>query len=86
MSFTFVFKNGGRWDTQVVARLIDENESHRLKDLHSKYISHEKEQAFVEYFKNFKNKENPLGRVYLERLEDDVRKWASDRLEKKSWK
>jgi hypothetical protein len=73
MSFTFVFKNDGWWDTQVVARLIDENESHRLKDLYSKYIAHEKEQAFAEYFKNFKNKENPLSRVYLERLEDAVR-------------
>ena len=52
------------WDTQIAAFLIDENESHRLKDLHSKYISHVKEQMFQEYFKNIKYKLVPIDLAY----------------------
>ena len=39
------------WETQVGATLLDENESHKLKDLHSKYISHREEKSFADYLK-----------------------------------
>ena len=52
------------WDTQTAACLIDENESHRLKDLHSKYISHVKEQTFADYFKNIKYQLVPVELAY----------------------
>lgn len=40
------------WDTQEAASLLNENESHRLKDLHPKYISHREEKTFSDYFGN----------------------------------
>lgn len=38
------------WDTQSASFLLNENESHKLKDQHSKYISHKKEYSFGDLF------------------------------------
>lgn len=53
------------WDTLSAAQLLDENESHRLKDLHSKYVSHEVEKTFGDYFKGIKYQEVPVQYAYL---------------------
>ena len=52
------------WDTQVAGCLIDENESHGLKDQHSKYISHVEEKTFSGYFKNIKYQQVPIELAY----------------------
>lgn len=38
------------WDTQEGAFLLGEEESHRLKDWHGKYISHRKEKDYQDYY------------------------------------
>ena len=63
------------WDTQVAATLINENESHRLKDLHSKYISHEEEQTFAEYFKHINYRLVPLELAYPYAANDAIDTW-----------
>lgn len=63
------------WDTQSAACLIDENESHKLKDLHSKYISHTKEQTFAEYFKNIKYQLVPVELAYMYASNDAIDTW-----------
>ena len=52
------------WDTQEAAFLLDEESSHRLKDLHSTLISHVKEQMFNEYYKNIKYQLVPVELAY----------------------
>lgn len=52
------------WDTQEAAFLLDEESSHRLKDLHSTLISHVKEQMFNEYYKNIKYQLVPIELAY----------------------
>lgn len=39
------------WETQVGATLLNENEVHKLKPLHEKYISHKEEKSFADYLK-----------------------------------
>lgn len=63
------------WDTQVAACLIDENGSHKLKDLHSELISHEKEQTFAEYFKNIKYQLVPIELAYPYAANDAIDTW-----------
>lgn len=43
------------WDTQVAANLIDENESHALKDLHLKYCPEEGEEESIKFEHLFKD-------------------------------
>ena len=63
------------WDTQSAACIIDENESHKLKDLHSKYISHVSEQTFAEYFKNIKYQLVPIELAYMYAANDAIDTW-----------
>jgi DNA polymerase-1 len=63
------------WDTQIASCLIDENESHRLKDLHSKYVSKVKEQTFAEYFKNIKFQLVPVELAYPYAANDAIDTW-----------
>ena len=63
------------WDTQSAACLIDENESHKLKDLHSKYISHTEEKMFSEYFKNIKYQLVPVELAYMYAANDAIDTW-----------
>lgn len=63
------------WDTQVAGFLIDENESHGLKDLHSKYISHVVEKTFSGYFKNIKYQQVPVELAYPYAANDAIDTW-----------
>ena len=63
------------WDTQIAAFLIDENVSHKLKDLHSTLISHEKEQLFSDYFKNIKYQLVPIELAYPYAANDALDTW-----------
>ena len=40
------------WDTLIGGIILNENESHVLKDMHSKYISGEIEKTFKDFFGN----------------------------------
>jgi len=60
------------WDTQIASTLLDENESHRLKDLHSKYVSGEEEKSFSDLFGNTTFTDIPIEYAYLYAVHDAV--------------
>lgn len=40
------------WETMIMATLLNENEEHKLKKLHGKYVSHEDELSFGDLYDN----------------------------------
>ena len=60
------------WDTQIGATLLDENEPHRLKYLHSKYISGEEEKNFSDLFGAITFTDIPIEYAYLYAAHDAV--------------
>lgn len=60
------------WDTQLGAALIDENENHKLKYLHGKYISHTKEKSFKDYFDDVRFTNIPIEYAYLYAANDAI--------------
>ena len=57
-------------------RQSDEQEAH-IQELRQRL--HLAEKVCFEANGYLKNKDNPLGRIYFERLEDAVKKWDDDR-------
>jgi DNA polymerase I-like protein with 3'-5' exonuclease and polymerase domains len=60
------------WETQVGATLLNENEEHRLKPLHEKYISHKKEKTFAELFGQIKFNLIPIDLAYIYGAHDAI--------------
>ena len=60
------------WDILAGGFLLNENESHKLKDLHSKYISHKEEKTFKDYFGNITFNLIPIEFAYLYAVNDAV--------------
>lgn len=60
------------WETQVAATLLNENESHALKYLHGKYISHTVEKTFDEFFGKNTITDIPIEYAYLYAAHDAV--------------
>lgn len=60
------------WDALPASQIIEENESHKLKDLHGKYISHTKEKTFDELFGKLPFKYVPIEYAYLYGAHDAI--------------
>ena len=60
------------WDTQTAACILNENEVHKLKILHSKYISNVEELSFSDYFKGIPYKNVPIEYAYLYAANDAI--------------
>lgn len=61
------------WDTLIAGQLLNENEAHGLKVLHSKYISHTNEKTFSDLFgKNLPFKYVPIEYAYLYGAHDAI--------------
>ena len=60
------------WDTLVGGTILNENELHGLKYLHSKYISHEDEKTFKDFFGNIIFTDIPIEYAYLYATHDAV--------------
>ena len=60
------------WDTQIGATLLDENEIHKLKYLHEKYISHKEEKTFADLFNGIDFPMVPIMYAYLYGAHDAI--------------
>lgn len=60
------------WDTQIGAILLNENEPHKLKYLHGKYISKTEEKSFSDYFGKTSFADIPIEYAYLYAAHDAV--------------
>lgn len=60
------------WDTQVGGVLLNENEGHRLKELHEKYISHKTEKSFKELFGKIVFSNVPISYAYIYGAHDAI--------------
>lgn len=60
------------WDTQVGATLLNENEIHKLKPLHEKYISHKEEKTFADLFDGIDFPMVPIKYAYLYGAHDAI--------------
>lgn len=60
------------WDTLAASQILNENEPHGLKVMHSKYISHRVEKTFSEFFGSLKFKYVPIEYAYLYGANDAI--------------
>lgn len=65
------------WDTQLAASCLNENESHRLKDLHLKYCNSEDDESFTydKLFDGIPFTHIPITTGYLYAAGDGVKTW-----------
>lgn len=73
---TILFTYGVRlkcwWDTQIAGYILNENESHKLKDLHGKYISKQDEATFGELFNKIGFQYVPIEVGYMYAAHDAI--------------
>lgn len=60
------------WETQFAACLLNENEEHKLKGLHEKYISHKAEKSFGDLFGKIKFCYVPIDLAYIYGAHDAI--------------
>lgn len=65
------------WDTQLAASCLNENESHRLKDLHLKYCNSQDKESFTydKLFEGISFTHIPITTAYLYAAGDAVKTW-----------
>lgn len=73
---TILFTYGVRlkcwWDTQIAGYILNENESHRLKDLHGKYVSKQDEATFGDLFNKIGFQYVPIEVGYMYAAHDAI--------------
>lgn len=73
---TILFTYGVRlkcwWDTQIAGYILNENESHKLKDLHGKYISKQDEATFGDLFNKIGFQYVPIDIGYMYAAHDAI--------------
>lgn len=60
------------WDTLIAGQLLDENDTHGLKYLHGKFISHSDEKTFKDLFGDIPFKYIPIEYAYLYGAHDAI--------------
>ena len=60
------------WDTQIGGYILNENESHKLKDLHGKYVSKQDEATFGDLFNKIGFQYVPIGVGYMYAAHDAI--------------
>lgn len=73
------------WDTQLAASCLNENESHRLKDLHLKYCNSEDQESFTydKLFEGIPFTYIPITTAYLYAAGDGIKTWELMEFQKK---
>ena len=60
------------WDTQIAGYILNENESHKLKDLHGKYVSKQDEATFGDLFNKIGFQYVPIEVGYMYAAHDAI--------------